>query len=582
MAFRIGDIIGQRYKIVEELEEGGFGKVFLAHDLLKFNAKCLVKQFIQRADDSFENNKKSRELFEEEAKILCDLEYYSQIPRLLAYLKDENCIVQDFVEGKNLEQELRDSTFDEEQILRLLYELLPILEQIHKRGIFHRDIKPANIIRDKSDKFILIDFGISKKVSELDTGRSSSSLRFAKTTNFGTPGYKSPENFSSASGDLYSLGVTCFHLLSGYQPSPETLEYNYGDEWIQRSLGRINVSRKVENILNKLLDSDIKNRYQNAQEVLQDIREIDQVRQSERLNFLQTLLQSSEESYKIQAINDLANLECTLSNTSAIPDLIDVLINDSKNHSHASNALIKIGQKATPFLANLLTHENLAVKIRAAFTLQELGVQAKSAIPQLISALNDSDDTIRWLSVVTLGKMGITAHEAKSELIKKLQDTTAEVRSWALYALGRIGSSAKDAEPMILELLQNEKDSNVFMAAFEALDAIGIDISKIQVKDDKNNISKTAKEWVFSVRKNAQKRDQELDKMFQKRDQEQYERALAKGQKILISRSRVPFRPRITFSDTPPHKDLSEFTENIFDISVNAYGSAPEDEDNKS
>jgi serine/threonine-protein kinase len=74
MVLQIGEILGTRYRIIKELEEGGFGKVFVAEDILKFDSKCVVKQFIQRYDEESEKGKKARALFHKEAMILCELE----------------------------------------------------------------------------------------------------------------------------------------------------------------------------------------------------------------------------------------------------------------------------------------------------------------------------------------------------------------------------------------------------------------------------------------------------------------------------------------------------------------------------
>jgi len=69
MLLQIGDTIGTRYRIVKELEEGGFGKIFVAEDILKFNSKCVIKQFIQPYEKDPEKGKKALKLFQTEAKI---------------------------------------------------------------------------------------------------------------------------------------------------------------------------------------------------------------------------------------------------------------------------------------------------------------------------------------------------------------------------------------------------------------------------------------------------------------------------------------------------------------------------------
>ncbi|MBD2359165.1 HEAT repeat domain-containing protein [Tolypothrix sp. FACHB-123] len=542
MALQIGDTISTRYKIIEELEEGGFGKIFIAEDLLKFNSKCVVKQFIQPYDEQSDIGQRATELFHKEAIILQDLEGYPQVPNLLAYFENEKIIVQELINGKNLLNELEQKTFDEKQILDLLSQLLPILKVIHERGIFHRDIKPDNIMRNQENgKLVLIDFGIAKQISELDIFTEKSvALRIPRSTNLGTYGYQAPENFSSPASDLYSLGATCFHLLTGYHP-----EYANERSWINVEM---EVKKPTETILKKLFSEDLSTRYQNAEEVLQDIRATEDLKRIEKVEFLLSLLNATDERYRNQAINDLAEFGADAS--AATSQLINILHKDGyPPDSSVWNTLVKIGEESVPFLANLLQNERLDIRRKAASTLEQIGVQAKAAIPHLIRAFEDSDSDgdVRWYAVITIGKIGIPAKEAIPALIERLRDSKAGVRAWALYALGRMGDLAKEAESIILELLSQEKlndvGNSVFIAGIEALDAIGFNIDEIQINSTEDNAVRTAREWVLLVREEALKSQKEAR-----------ESARARGAIMLEYQ-----RPLSAY--TPPQKDPSQFRE---------------------
>lgn len=544
MALQVGDTIGSRYQIIEELEEGGFGKVFVAEDLLKFNSKCIVKQFIQPYDEQSEDGQKARELFKAEARILQDLESYPQIPNLLAYFERENCIVQEFINGGNLLHELEQNSFNEEQILDLLTQLLTILKEIHARGIFHRDIKPENIIiNQENSKLVLIDFGISKQISRLDISTErNATLRMLRSTTIGTYGYQAPENSSSSASDLYSLGATCFQLLTGYPPS-----YANERSWINVEM---EVKKSTAAILKKLFDPSLSTRYQSAEEVLQDIRATEDVRQSERIKFLLSLLSSKDHRYKIQAINDLADFGSEA--RAAIPQLVDLLREDNEQlHASAEIALARIGEESVSFLSDLLQNEKLEVRRRAASTLNQIGTKSEAMIPQLIQALEDSDPNgdVRWYAVVAIGKIGVAAKEAIPALIKRLEDDKAGIRSWALYALGKMGSFAKEAELIIWETIMQEENStvgnNVFVAGVEALDAIGINIDKIKINFSDDNTVVTAREWVLLVREEAVRSQEEAR-----------EKAEARGAIMLELQ-------RPLSSSTPPQKDQSQFKKSI-------------------
>ncbi|MHC0068403.1 protein kinase domain-containing protein [Nostoc sp. UIC 10890] len=484
MALEVGNIVGGRYKIVEELQAGGFGKTFVAEDSMKFNTKCLVKKFIQPYNQKTELGQKARELFQTEARILLDLKNYQQVPNLLAYLENEDCIVQELIQGKTLKEELEQQIFDEQEVLEFLSDILPVLQVVHKEGIFHRDIKPDNIIRNENNhKIVLIDFGIAKKISELSSPTDESLIsRTYNSTTLGTPGYKSPDSIVSAASDLYSLGATCFHLLTGY--SPEDLEWNYGDDWCERywSNLEIKIKKSTAFILKKLLDLDVANRYQTAEQVLNDIKNIDEVRRKERVEFLLSIINSNtEEKYKYLAIDDLIELESGAS--VIVPYLIDMLKSDDQElNSLAESQLNKIGQDSVISVAELLQEDKVEVRRRSARVLESIGLQAKAAIPNLIRALEDSDPEgdVRWYAVIAIGEMGILAKDAVPALIERLKDTYSGIRAYAAFALGSMGQVAESAIPALHERI-TDKSHNVFIASLEALESIGFDIESIKI-----------------------------------------------------------------------------------------------------
>ncbi|MBD2254689.1 protein kinase domain-containing protein [Nostoc parmelioides] len=484
MALEVGNIIGGRYKIVKELQAGGFGKTFVAEDSMKFNTKCLVKKFIQPYNDETELGRKARELFQTEARILLDLKNYQQVPNLLAYLENEDCIVQELIQGKTLKEELEQQIFNEQQVLEFLSDILAVLQVVHKEGIFHRDIKPDNIIRNENNhKLVLIDFGIAKKISELSTPTDESLIsRTYNSTTLGTPGYKSPDSIVSAASDLYSLGATCFHLLTG--DSPEDLEWNYGDDWCERYWNNLEIKTKksTASILKKLLALDMASRYQTAEQVLNDIKNIDEVRRKERVEFLLSIINSNtEEKYKYLAVDDLIDLEAGAS--VIVPYLINMLKSDNqKLNSLAESQLNKIGQESVISVAELLQEDKVEIRRRAARLLESIGLQAKAAIPNLIRALEDSDPEgdVRWYAVIALGKMGILAKDAIPALIERLKDSYAGIRAYAAFALGSMGEVAESAIPALQERI-TDTSQNVFIASLEALESIGFDTENIKI-----------------------------------------------------------------------------------------------------
>ncbi|NJR32855.1 MAG: serine/threonine protein kinase [Chamaesiphon sp. CSU_1_12] len=257
-----------RYRAHHLIGQGGFGKTFKAVDEYQSNKPlCVIKQF------AFSNNNpKIRQtalnLFYEEAKHLESLGKHSQIPELFAYfdIEGQPYLVQQFIDGQDLEKEVEDEgNFNQQQIRELLSSLLPVLDFLHHQSppIIHRDIKPANIIRRRSDReLVLVDFGAAKQASQ---------TMLAKTgTTIGSPEYVAPEQARGKpafASDIYSLGVTCIFLLT--QVSPFDLFDVSEDAWVWRDYLVDNpVDESLGKVLDKMIANALSQRYQSASEVI--------------------------------------------------------------------------------------------------------------------------------------------------------------------------------------------------------------------------------------------------------------------------------------------------------------------------
>ena len=210
-------LLKDRYQALRLIGQGGFGKTFLAIDHDKpSKPRCVIKQFFPQIEGT-NDLAKAEELFSQEAQRLDELGHHDQIPALMAYftLEGRQYLVQEYIEGKNLEQELKqDGVFDQKKVTQLLLDLLPVLDFIHRIPVIHRDIKPENIIRRASDqKLVLVDFGAAKRVTPIN--------RSVTGTMIGSAEYVAPEQLNGKAvlaSDLYSLGVTCLYLLTGVSP----------------------------------------------------------------------------------------------------------------------------------------------------------------------------------------------------------------------------------------------------------------------------------------------------------------------------------------------------------------------------
>lgn len=212
----IGTQIGN-YRILREIGYGGMGVVYLAERADgKFEQKVALKLLKREL-----NTAALRRRFENEREILASLEH-ANIARLLdAGTTDDHVpfIAMEYVEGLPIDEYCEQQELDLGKRLDLFRKVCSTVNFAHRNLIVHRDLKPSNILVNDEGVPKLLDFGISKVLSE-----TNDLLDAATVTNLGvmTPSYASPEQLQSKSvttaSDIYSLGVILYELLSGHRP----------------------------------------------------------------------------------------------------------------------------------------------------------------------------------------------------------------------------------------------------------------------------------------------------------------------------------------------------------------------------
>ena len=274
-------LLKERYRAIKPIGQGGFGKTFLAVDEDKpSKPRCVIKQFYPQSQGT-NTLAKAVELFNQEAVQLDELGKHPQIPELLAYFtqEDRQYLVQEFIDGQNLAQELAHrGALNETQIRQLLNDLLSVLQFCHGRHVIHRDIKPENIIRESDAygkgeaqrKLVLVDFGAAKSATGAALNKTGTSI--------GSPEYVAPEQMRGRAvfaSDIYSLGATCINLLTVRSPF-DSYDTN-NDTWVWQQYLKTPVSNQLSRILNKMLESIPIRRYQTVDEVLNDLNQHSQV-----------------------------------------------------------------------------------------------------------------------------------------------------------------------------------------------------------------------------------------------------------------------------------------------------------------
>jgi serine/threonine protein kinase len=263
-------LLQQRYRILNILGDGAFGRTYLATDRGRSDAYCAIEELTPSAQ--FPSTvAKSKELFKQEAAILYQLEHF-QLPRFWTTFEEQNrlLLVRDYIPGKTYRQILDDrlnleTTFTEAEVWRFLLQILPAIGYAHSKGAIHRNLSPEHIVYRESDGLpVPIDFGVVKEfANKLQADPASQHV------SVGQPGYSPVEQLKQGQvfphSDLYALAVTAIVLLTGKEPSAlfegDRMNWDWR-RWTQIDDG-------FANVLGKMLESNPDDRYQSAIEVEQ-------------------------------------------------------------------------------------------------------------------------------------------------------------------------------------------------------------------------------------------------------------------------------------------------------------------------
>ena len=217
----IGRVFLGRYETKRLIGEGGMGRVYLARQT-DLGRDVVIKVM----HDHIASDSKFRDRFQRETLLMARFHHPSAVTLYDASLNDPGgpCIVMEYVRGVNLETMLaKNGRMTAPRVGRIIGEMCEVLQAAHDEGIIHRDLKPANLMIVDPDtpreRVKVMDFGLAKLI-EADGGRkvTDTNVDFA----VGTPGYICPEQVRGEEmdhrGDLYSVGVMMFELLTGRLP----------------------------------------------------------------------------------------------------------------------------------------------------------------------------------------------------------------------------------------------------------------------------------------------------------------------------------------------------------------------------
>lgn len=258
---KIGSVIDGKYKILNEIGHGGMSNVYLAINE-RANKPWAVKEVRKSLNRDFNLLRQSLIM---ETDLLKKLKH-PNLPSIIDVIdSDENfLIVMDYIEGNTLEWLLtEEGAQPQEKVADWALQLCDVLDYLHTRPapIIYRDMKPSNIMLKSDGSVVLIDFGTAREFKEKNA---------ADTCCLGTNGYAAPEQFggmgqTDARTDIYCLGATLYHLVTGHNPSEPPYEIYPVTKW------NPGLSTGLERIIQKCTQKNPQDRYQTIRELRYDL-----------------------------------------------------------------------------------------------------------------------------------------------------------------------------------------------------------------------------------------------------------------------------------------------------------------------
>jgi serine/threonine protein kinase len=269
-----GTLLQGRYRVIRRLGKGGMGAVYEAIDS-RLDVAVAIKE-------AFSTDPRLRKQFEHEARLLAQL-HHAALPRVTDYFTEDNRVflVMQFIGGDDVADIIarHPGPLPPNTVIAWADQLLDALIYLHtrERQIVHRDIKPHNLKLTPSGSIALLDFGLAKSDSDSTGGDSWTSV-FGFTRRYSPPEQMQDQGTTPRS-DIYALGATLYHLLTGVKPPDalfrtKTIAKSEPDPLLLANEIHPAVGREVAVILQKALELNPERRYENANEFRYALRQL--------------------------------------------------------------------------------------------------------------------------------------------------------------------------------------------------------------------------------------------------------------------------------------------------------------------
>ena len=446
----IGSVVGGKYEILTMVGEGGMSKVYLAMDR-NLNRQLAVKEVQKSGRDR--NNEIIVQSAIAEANILKNLSHAG-----LAFIVDiietvhEIYVVMEYVEGQSLDMVLEEfGAQPQELVVEWAKQLCVVLDYLHTRkpAIIYRDMKPHNVRLKPDGNLKLIDFGIAREHKEQN---------LADTISLGTKGYAAPEQFggkgqTDARTDIYCLGATLYHLITGQNPAEPPYEIMPIRHW------NPSLSGGLEYIITKCTQLNPRERYQSCDELLYDLDNYDKLDLDWR--------KSQKKKLKV------FNLFLAAALLSLLVGIVGMSMRTATDNADFANLMLQAKQAATA--EDKAAYYLAAIEIKPLETAAYLGEPKEEGSQDreggLIAAFKE--DNIFTIEEEVLLRKSIDSHLAELGTSPDYAEISFEIGKlyWFYYDYGQSDSTddnqvtrMKSAVPWFKDAADAADGSNVQMA----------------------------------------------------------------------------------------------------------------------
>lgn len=435
----IGSLVDGKYKILNKVGQGGMSVVYLAMNE-KANKQWAVKEVRK---DGIKDSEVVKQGLVAETDILKKLNH-PNLPSVVDVIDTEDSfiIIMDYIQGNSLNKALDEfGAQPQEHVIAWAKQLCDVLGYLHSRtpSIIYRDMKPANIMLKPDGNVTLIDFGTAREFKEKN---------LADTTCLGTVGYAAPEQFggmgqTDARTDIYCLGATLYHLVTGMNPCEPPYEI--------KPIREINpsLSSGLERIIQKCTRSDPNERYQSAAELmyaLEHYEEIDDLYRKKQKNKLAKFLACvgltvvfagvSTWGYISAENKKQENYDYILANAKTVEDYYEAIVTDpTRTEAYLGDevtlGLIEFLLEGEKDEIGVLTKEEYSALVQLRGGLEQTDMWGYSTTVNVLDELKESNPEGYREVCYQIGEACLYYYDQSVE-----KDKYATAATWFQYAVG--------------------------------------------------------------------------------------------------------------------------------------------------